>query len=83
MPSLLEAAVAYAAHIEGHADVSRPEMIKHLQSVMPALEQDRETLLRSFGTLLREGRIEKARRGHFSLGKTSPIHAEARKVANS
>jgi hypothetical protein len=45
------------------------------------LESERETVLRSFGTLLREGRIEKVRPGQFALGETSPIQAEARRIS--
>ena len=81
LSDLLEAAVAYAAHVEGRADVSRPEMVKHVLSMQPDLENDRESMLRSFGTLLREGRIEKVRRGYFALSETSPIQTEARKAA--
>jgi len=81
LSDLLEAAVAYAALVEGRADVSRPEMLKHVLSLQPELENDRESVLRSFGTLLREGRIEKVRRGHFALSETSPIQSEARKAA--
>lgn len=82
LPELLEAAAAYAAHVEGQPDVSRPQMLGHVMSVQPELEQDREAMLRSFGALLREGRIEKVRRGHFMLSEASPLHAEARKAAD-
>ena len=82
LPELLEAAAAYAAHVEGQSDVSRPHMLGHVMSVQPELEQDREAMLRSFGALLREGRIEKVRRGHFMLSEASPLHAEARKAAD-
>ncbi len=81
LPDLLEAAVAYSLHVEGHPDVSRPQMMEKVLSVQPALGEDRETMLRCFGSLLRDGRIEKVRRGHFSLSETSPIQAEARKAA--
>ena len=81
LSELLEAAAAYAAHIEGQADVSRPKMVAHVMSVQPDLLNDREDMLRSFGTLLREGRLEKVRRGFFALSATSPIQTEARKAA--
>ena len=81
LSDLLEAAIAYATHVEGRADLSRPEMLEHVLSLQPELEDDRETMLRSFGTLLRDGRIEKVRRGHFALSETSPIQTEARKAA--
>jgi hypothetical protein len=56
-------------------------MVEHVLSIQPTLEDDRETMLRSFGTLLREGRIEKVRRGFFTLSETSPMQVEARKAA--
>jgi hypothetical protein len=37
--------------------------------------------LASFGTLLRDGRIEKVRRGYFVLSESSPIMGEVRKAA--
>jgi hypothetical protein len=81
LAELLEAAVAYSAHVQGHSEVTRPQMLSHVLSAQPDLKGDRETMLRSFGTLLREGRIEKVRPGHFSLSETSPIHAEALRAA--
>ncbi|MGO4907060.1 hypothetical protein ACEN2J_01875 [Pseudorhodobacter sp. W20_MBD10_FR17] len=81
LAELLEAAVAYSTHIHGNNEVTRPQMLHHVLSAQPELEGDRETMLRSFGTLLREGRIEKVRRGHFILSETSSIHAEALRVA--
>ena len=40
----------------------------------------REDGLRSFGTLLRTGRIEKVTRGHYTLADNSPYLAEARRL---
>jgi len=40
----------------------------------------REDGLRSFGTLLRTGRIEKVSRGHYVLAEHSPYLAEARRL---
>jgi hypothetical protein len=81
LAELLEAAVAYSAHVQGNDAVSRPDMVRHVLSVQPELQDNRESMLRSFGTLLREGRIEKVRRGHFTLSETSPIQVEARRAA--
>ena len=41
----------------------------------------REDYLRGFGTLLRQGRITKVKRGMFALTDRSPYLAEARKLA--
>jgi hypothetical protein len=81
LAELLETAAAYSKHIQGRSAVSRPQLLQHVLSVQPALESERETVLRSFGTLLREGRIEKVRPGQFALGETSPIQAEARRIS--
>jgi hypothetical protein len=81
LAELLESAAAYSKHIQGRSAVSRPQLLQHVLSVQPALESERETVLRSFGTLLREGRIEKVRPGQFALGETSPIQAEARRIS--
>jgi hypothetical protein len=81
LADLLEAAAAYSANVEGHADVSRPQMVSHVLTVQPELENDREQMLASFGTLLRDGRIEKVRRGYFVLSESSPIMGEVRKAA--
>ncbi|WP_050528533.1 hypothetical protein [Pseudorhodobacter aquimaris] len=83
LPALLEAAAAYATHVEEHPDVSRLQMVGHVLVLQPELEDDREAILRSFGTLLREGRIEKTRRGRYTLSANSPIYAEARKATRS
>ncbi|MDN5786290.1 hypothetical protein [Pseudorhodobacter sp.] len=83
LPQLLEAAAAYGAHVEGRSDVSRLAMVDHIYAMKPALKEDRETVLRSFGTLLREGRLQKTRHGHFVLSETSPLYAEAEKAAKA
>ncbi|QCO55140.1 hypothetical protein EOK75_04735 [Pseudorhodobacter turbinis] len=83
LPALLEAAAAYATHVEEHPDVSRLQMVGHVLVLQPELEGDREAILRSFGTLLREGRIEKTRRGRYTLSANSPIYAEARNATRS
>ncbi len=82
LTDLLEAAVAYAALVEGRPHVSRPQMMRHVGSVRPDAEAEREDLLRSFGTLVREGRIERVKAGQFALPDTSGVLAEARRIAS-
>jgi hypothetical protein len=82
LPDLLEAAVAYAACVEGRPHVTRPQMLRHVGSLRPDAGTDREDMLRSFGTLMREGRIEKVRPGQFALPEDSEILAEARRIAS-
>lgn len=79
LPDMLEAAAAYIACVEGRESFTRPQLMQHLSSV--ATDVAREDSLRSFGILLREGRIEKSRRGQFSLNAGSHILAEAKKFA--
>ncbi|NBE06337.1 hypothetical protein [Paragemmobacter ruber] len=78
---ILEASAAYIAGIEGRAHFSRPQLMRHLTAVIPPGSFQREDGLRSFGTLLRDGRIAKVRRGQFTLTEESAYLAEARKLA--
>jgi hypothetical protein len=81
LADLLEAAAAYAACVEGRPSVTRPQLIRRVHGVMADAEPSREDMLRSFGRLLRDGRIEKVRRGQFAVREDSRIMAEARKIA--
>lgn len=65
LPELLEAAAAYMSFVEGRDQFSRPQlMTKLLQAEGEA--SSREERLRSFGQLLREGKIEKKGGGRFA-----------------
>lgn len=67
LPDLLEAAAAYTAFVEGQPHFSRPEIMKRVARVDPALAVSREAGLRSFGQLLRQGKIHKLQRGQFTV----------------
>ena len=67
LPDLMEAAAAYTAFVEGQSHFSRPEIMKRVAAVDPALEVSREAGLRSFGQLLRQGKIRKLDRGQFVI----------------
>ncbi len=80
LPELLEAAAAYATCVEKREHFTRPLLMRRLEAGQMGESFSREEGLRSFGTLLREGRIEKVRRGHYALSDGSGYLAEARKL---
>lgn len=79
LPDLMEAAAAYTASVEGRPHFSRPHLIRHL-SAARGQEIPREDSLRTFGRLLREGRIEKVKRGQFAVNEGSRFLGEAKKI---
>jgi hypothetical protein len=80
MPDLLEAAAAYTACFEGRPHFSRPHLMRHVAAVADDTEVGREDGLRSFGQLLRQGKIEKVKRGQFAITEMSYYLAEARRM---
>jgi len=66
----LEAAAAYSAYIEGADAFSRPHVMNLAQEAVDG-GFTREDGLRSFGTLLREGRINKIANGRFQVSEDS------------
>lgn len=77
----LEAAAAYLIGVERRAHFSRPQLLWYLSAVLPAGTYQREDGLRLFGTLLRDGRIIKVKRGQFALAATSRYLAAAARTA--
>jgi hypothetical protein len=80
LPDLLEAAAAYAACVEGRPHFSRPQILRSAAAAAGA-EVSREQSLRSFGMLLRQGKIQKVKRGQFAIAESSRYLPEARKIA--
>lgn len=66
LPDLLEAAAAYLADVEGRPQFSRPMLMGKLREVSDA-GFSREDGLRSFGKLLRDGKLQKLKGGRFSV----------------
>ncbi len=80
LPDLLEAAAAYAACVEGRPHFSRPQILRSAAAAA-GTEVSREQSLRSFGMLLRQGKIQKVKRGQFAIAESSRYLPEARKIA--
>ncbi|WP_370313298.1 hypothetical protein [Sagittula sp.] len=68
LPELLEAAAAYMAYVEGRDQFSRPQLMSTVR-LAEASESSREDRLRSFGQLLREGKIKKTAGGRFTASE--------------
>ncbi|MDZ4094510.1 MAG: hypothetical protein U1D35_06320 [Paracoccaceae bacterium] len=83
LQDLLEAAAAYSVCIEGRPHISRPHLMRHVVKIRPEFEANRENMLRTFGALLRQGRLEKVRRGQFALNEGSVYLTEGRKMAKA
>ncbi len=81
LPDLLEAIAAYAACVEGRAQFSRSQILRSASDVS-GKELNRETCLRSFWMLLRQGKIQKVTRGEFAISKTSRFLSEARNLVH-
>lgn len=77
LPDLLEAAAAYTSTVEGHKHFSRPQVMLRAAAVADDDGFTREAGLRSFGILLRQGKIQKVRRGQFAIASTSRFVSEA------
>lgn len=77
LPELLEAAAAYMSDIEGRSQFSRPMLMHKLQEVEKE-NFSREDGLRSFGKLLRDGKIQKIKGGRFTVTDETDFRGEAR-----
>ena len=76
---LLEAAAAYMSFVEGWEQFSRPQLMTRVKQVSTS-GFNREDGLRTFGQLLREGKIEKTSGGRFTASEQinyRPAHSVA------
>lgn len=67
LPQLLEAAAAYMSFVEGRDQFSRPQLMTKVRQAGGPDGFSREEGLRSFGQLLRAGKIEKIKGGRFTV----------------
>ncbi len=81
LPSLLQAAAAYAMEVEDMPSFSRPQLLRQIEAHGEPGDFQREDVLRSFGQLLRTGDFIKKRRGQYALQDGALILADARKIA--
>jgi hypothetical protein len=79
LTELLEAAAVYTASIEGRPHFTRPHLLRKVEFVSTRT-YNREDSLRSFGTLLRQGKIQKTGRGQFTVTDNSRFMHEARRA---
>ncbi|KAA0916051.1 hypothetical protein FLO80_09975 [Aquicoccus porphyridii] len=77
LPELLEAAAAYLSFVEGREQFSRPQLMTHVRQAEKN-DFSREDGLRSFGQLLREGKIVKLKGGRFTASDSISYRPDAR-----
>ena len=80
LAELLEAAAAYTSQIEGRPHFSPPQIMRKVSSLNEGADFSREDRLRVFGTLLRQGKITKVKRGQYAIAEASRFYAEAKQA---
>ncbi|MEL7011699.1 MAG: hypothetical protein AAFO72_00300, partial [Pseudomonadota bacterium] len=77
LSELLEAAAAYMSDVEGRVQFSRPMLMGKLKE---ATREDfsREDSLKSFGQLLRNGKLQKLKGGRFAVTDETDFRAKKR-----
>ena len=78
LPDLLDAAAAYMSFVEGQEDFSRPQLMTRVRQASEGSGFTREDGLRSFGQLLRSGKIEKMKGGRFAASEDIGFKPDAR-----
>ncbi|MEM7596150.1 MAG: hypothetical protein AAF382_00545 [Pseudomonadota bacterium] len=77
LSELLEAAAAYMADVEGRVQFSRPMLMGKLKQAT-AQDFSREDSLKSFGQLLRNGKLKKLKGGRFTVTDETDFRAAKR-----
>ena len=81
LSEMLEAAAVYCAEVLKKPEFSRRHLLQQVRTLPEGDESSREDQLRSFGTLLRQGRITRMDSGGYALTDRSPLLAEAKRIA--
>lgn len=79
LPELLEAAASYMSFVEGHDEFSRPQLMTTVRQIGQE-EFSREDGLRSFGMLLRTGKLKKLEGGRFAVSDKIGYQPDERAV---
>ncbi|MBT8152332.1 chemotaxis protein CheA [Epibacterium ulvae] len=76
LQEMLEAAASYLSFVKGQDVFSRPELINKVRAT--GTEFNREDSMRSFGQLLRDGKIARKRNGRFSASEQIGFQPQGR-----
>lgn len=77
----IEAAAAYVTHHKDQSEFSRVELMTYVMANNEGKDVSRDDMLRAFGALLREGRLERGPNGLFRLADGSEFDQPARQYA--
>ena len=69
LPDLLEASAAYVTLIDGRPSFSRGEILRLLDTISDGGAFSQEARIKSFGALLRGGRIHRVENGEFEMSR--------------
>ncbi|WP_406721077.1 hypothetical protein RPE78_01865 [Thioclava litoralis] len=78
LADLLEAAAAYTAQIEQQPHFTAPQIMRKVTALEEGAGYSREDRMRSFGKLLRQGKIAKINRGQYVVSEQSRFLEEKR-----
>jgi len=78
LTDLLEASAAYTSIVEGKSRFSRAQVMSKLAKLNTGDAYTKEAGLRSFGKLLREGKILRVQDGQFGISKASRFSIASR-----
>ena len=81
LSELLEAAGVYNTLVLNRPEFTRASLFAQIEDLTGEEAPELEDVLVEFGDLLREGRMQKLRRGMYAIGTASSLMIEAKKIA--